>query len=121
MKALRSILTIIFVSSFIQVVWAQEDPNESNSGSISKKFDFRVYPNPASLSTTISVNNGNHEYSVDIFILEMNGKIIKEYNYDNVKGREEFTLSLDFLINGIYNIAVQTNETYQVERLIVLK
>jgi len=121
-KGLRSILTVMIVFSLAPIALPQSTnvamhPFESASN----KFDFSVYPNPAGNATTVSIEFGINETSFDIFILEMNGKIIKEYNYDNVSGSREFTLSLDDLINGIYNVAVQTNETYRVERLIVLK
>ena len=117
MKSLKSILTVIVVSLISHMACSQSVAG----GSASDEFDFRVYPNPAADETTVSIEVGETETPLDIFILEINGKIITEYNYDNVSGSGKFTLPLDHLVNGIYSIAVQTNETYRVERLIVLK
>jgi len=119
---LRFILTVMMISSLFQIALPQSTSRVIAPFELaSNKFDLSMYPNPAGNSTTVSIEFGIYETSLDIFILEMNGKIIEEYNYDNVSGSREFTLALDNLINGIYSVAVQTNETYRVERLIVLK
>jgi len=84
------------------------------------ELDFSVFPNPAGNSTTVLVETGK-ETPVDIFIMEINGKILKEFNYDNIGSSMQIPLPLDDITNGIYHIAVQTDEMYKVQKLIVLK
>ncbi|HXH18293.1 MAG TPA: fibronectin type III domain-containing protein [Chitinophagales bacterium] len=83
-------------------------------------FDFSICPNPAVNTATVIVTTSIAS-PVDIFVIEMNGKILQEHNYDDVSGLQEFSLQLDKLTNGIYNIAVQTDETHSVKKLIVLE
>jgi len=118
---LRFILTVTIVSSLTYIALSQSNYIDIGSEDVLKKIELSLYPNPASNSTTVSIEFGINETSLDIFILEMHGKIISEYNYDHLSGSKEFTLPLDHLINGIYNVAVQTNESYHIEQLIVLR
>jgi len=85
------------------------------------KFDFSLYPNPARKSTTVKLDAGVLASQVDIFILDMNGKTVQEFNYDEVSGSREILLPLNSLTNGIYHIAVQTEEMYKIEKLVLLK
>lgn len=85
------------------------------------KLDFLLYPNPARKSTTVKLDAGIVASQVDIYIMEMNGKIISELNLDEVSGSQEIPLQLNGLPNGIYHIAVQTEESYKIEKLIVLR
>jgi|GEM_PF-673133 len=85
------------------------------------KFDFSLYPNPARKSTTVKLDAGVLASQVDIFILDMNGKTVQEFNYDEVSGSREILLPLNSLTNGIYHIAVQTEEMYKIEKLVMLK
>ena len=84
-------------------------------------FNFDLYPNPAMYSSNITVNTGDRAVSLDIIIMESNGKIIEEYNYDNVSGLNNFSIPTRNLINGIYHIAVQSDNAYFIKKLIVMK
>jgi hypothetical protein len=85
------------------------------------KFDFNLYPNPARKSTTVKLDAGVVASSVDVYVMELSGKIIAQYNYDDVSGSREIPIPLNGLSNGIYHVAVQTDEAYKIEKLVVVR
>jgi len=93
---------------------------KTGEAAVMKEFNFSVFPNPAGAFTTVTIRTGAST-PVDIFVMEMSGKVLKEFNYNNISGAKEFRIPLDFLTNGIYNIAVETEEIHRVQKLIVLK
>lgn len=84
-------------------------------------FNFTLYPNPARKSTTVKLDAGVVASSVDIFVMELSGKIISEVNYDNIQGQNEIVIPLNGLPNGMYHVAIQTEDAYKIEKLVVLK
>jgi hypothetical protein len=75
--------------------------------------EFTMYPNPAATDVII-----NSEYLVEkVLIFDLNGQNIQNYE---VKDRE-FSLNINNLRNGIYLVALKSNEGTQIQKLVVQK
>ncbi len=79
--------------------------------------ELNVYPNPVTDGyVTISMKGFNHSGSKNLYIVDLNGRIV--YQKDtNEQGN--ITLFTDFLKNGMYFIKVQDEEKALVRKLII--
>lgn len=81
---------------------------------------FKIYPNPAKESITISFN-ASEEVSGNIYLLDIKGSILKTFeSIANItNGSNEFHYTLDDIQPGIYLVAVQSENGIKTGRLIV--
>ncbi len=111
------LLTGHFTDAFVPSVRNSNVLEATTSG----LFDFSLSPNPAGNNVTVSVSVGGKPTTLDIYIMEMSGKIISAFHDDAIMGTRDFRLPIEHLGNGVYHIAVQTEETFKVQKLVVLK
>jgi len=84
-------------------------------------LDFDVYPNPTQNFARLSVNVGDAMSNVTMRVIDINGRVIEERNYNSVEGIQQFDLNFSGYGNGIYNIYVASNNTSSVKKLVVMK
>lgn len=79
----------------------------------------KVYPNPSNEMATL-VYNTSFDQSVDIELVDVNGKSIWSNHIDNVPaGRNQEAISTSDLSNGLYLVRIKTDEGEMTERLSV--
>ncbi|MFP4662857.1 MAG: T9SS type A sorting domain-containing protein [Bacteroidales bacterium] len=80
---------------------------------------FDLYPNPARNNATISFNLNSTE-DVSIRILDIQGRIVKQESFDNLrKGNHNKQLNIAGLKTGTYIVRMTADGNSKVERLIV--
>ncbi len=82
--------------------------------------NFEVYPNPATASTTVSVEVANMS-EVAISISDLAGKVIYKNNLGTVKGTQKVNVNTESLNSGVYLINVSINGTFSTQKLVVRK
>ena len=82
--------------------------------------NFEVYPNPATASTTVSVEVANMS-EVAISISDLAGKVIYKNNLGTVKGTQKVNVYTESLNSGVYLINVSINGTVSTQKLVVRK
>ena len=83
---------------------------------ISNDIELNIYPNPASDYIKInSILTNNND--VKITIVDLNGKIIKTVNKENVSAFDE-TINISGLPSGVYNLVVKVNNKIYYKKII---
>ncbi len=85
--------------------------NNSNS-------EFKIYPNPATLTTTLSYNSISASKTI-VNIYDLRGKLIKSINYYSQAGEQNTLLDLTGLKSGVYFINFTTKDFVETKKLIV--
>lgn len=84
--------------------------------------DFRIYPNPADLSTIIAFTL--HEaVSGRISLVNISGSQVKVIvpNTKFISGHNSFTVDLSGITPGIYLVSILTNKGFKTKRIIISK
>ncbi len=75
------------------------------------ELDFRIYPNPATSSATLSFQSEQGK-SLVLSIVDINGKTVLNRELDNLKpGENQIGLNLSELQNGIYNCRLTSSNS----------
>ncbi|MFO0495402.1 MAG: T9SS type A sorting domain-containing protein [Flavobacteriia bacterium] len=82
--------------------------------------NFKVYPNPANASTTVSVEVANAS-DVAITIADLAGKVVYTNYLGTVKGTQKVNVNTEALNSGVYMVNVSVNETVSTQKLVVRK
>jgi endoglucanase len=81
------------------------------------KSAVRVFPNPVNETTTLELNNET-EGPVRVDIIGMNGKVLKQYNFNKGVRTSRHILSLSELKAGTYMLRVQQNGKVETVKLL---
>ena len=81
---------------------------------IDKNIYFEMYPNPASSSVTVNLNNGLNNVSVEL--VDLQGRLITSYK--KVTGAS-MKVDLSTVSSGVYFIKVSSEGAIQIEKLII--
>lgn len=84
-------------------------------------LEFDVFPNPTQNYAKLSVNVGDELSNVNMRVIDINGRVIEERNFNSVEGIQQFDLNFSGYSNGIYNINVTSNNISSVKKLVVMK
>lgn len=81
---------------------------------------FRIYPNPSASRSINVITSGENAGTTNIFVINQLGQLVKSFHNLNMgAGTNNFTLSLDELPKGIYQVHVQTNTGNSVQKLVL--
>jgi hypothetical protein len=89
---------------------------EANASQIDD--DVKIYPNPATDNTNISLNLKN-ESTVEMQLVDVSGKVMAARNYGSLNGTWSVNLNTSNLNAGIYLVELTINGTKVTKRLIV--
>ncbi len=92
----------------------------TNATEINFDAFVRVFPNPASEQITLDLNFEAIQKEVSIEIFDYQGKMVKSAVLNQIQKQQE-TLELNDLTNGIYFIKVRSGDHFTVEKVIVSK
>ena len=87
---------------------------------LSSNNKIELYPNPAQNTLNVSFDLEKVESAVLVRIIDMQGRILKERDYDNVQ-KDNIPFDISSLQNGIYNVQIQTIGNYRTMRLVIAK
>jgi Secretion system C-terminal sorting domain len=87
---------------------------------LSANNKIELYPNPAQNTLNVSFDLEKVESAVLVRIIDMQGRILKERDYDNVQ-KDNIPFDISSLQNGIYNVQIQTIGNYRTMRLVIAK
>jgi hypothetical protein len=71
-----------------------------------------VYPNPTSSDLTVNINT-DEEMQTKIRVLDMNAKVIREFDYELLKGKNVQTLDINNLPAGTYMLQIENDNHEQ--------
>ena len=115
----KLILTGFEGSSTGKVVFSNEVISASNTADMSSINSFAIYPNPTyDNNLTILYDFEIQENNENLFIYDMNGRIIKSVALNN-KGFNKKEISLNGIKAGLYIISVQVGNETITEKLII--
>ena len=86
---------------------------------VTKDFDFGVFPNPADDAVTLSFSSTDPIGKVEVEVCDLRGVSVIREQYYSVYTELRTELNLDKLAPGIYTISVRGKETYAVKKLII--
>jgi hypothetical protein len=97
--------------------------NGSNTGlyeALENQLDaaVKIYPNPASSNTTISLNLEN-EAQVEMKLIDVSGKVMAAKNYGSLNGTWSVNLNTSTFSAGIYLVELIIDGTKVTKRLVV--
>ncbi|MDR6302239.1 T9SS type A sorting domain-containing protein [Mesonia maritima] len=75
-------------------------------------IDFSIYPNPAQDNITIQLNNTEVE---KMQLFNMNGKLIKEFSFQNASRKQE--VSISEFSTGVYFLKISTKKESIIKKL----
>jgi hypothetical protein len=85
---------------------------------LSENSRVKLYPNPTSGNTTLSINLENEE-NLDIKVIDMLGKeVTPAINRISASGETSLTLNTSGLSTGLYFVKITTSNTIYVTRLL---
>lgn len=82
-------------------------------------FNVSLFPNPASESATLSLNNLNTDNKTDIVLVDMLGKKVATVFSGNATGTQQFEIPLQDLSKGVYFVNIINGATISTHKLIV--
>ncbi len=89
-----------------------------NNSSFAK---INVYPNPAHEVATLAIDM-KHNGNLKIVVMDVTGKVVKNvFNGTSVKGEQTFEIKTSDLSNGMYIIAVSSDNNVKTLKLSVIK
>lgn len=80
--------------------------------------NFKLFPNPTNGVTFIDVVNNDNK-TINVQVMDMNGKIIAQRNYSSISGSAKLPIVTDNFDKGIYIVTLTIGETVQQQKLIV--
>jgi len=96
----------------------QKEENDHSGPAISNAFEFGIYPNPASGTTTVNCHS-DHDGSFTLQMMDVTGKMVKEKTLQVSEGDNAYQLDLKDLVKGMYMVLINDNGTVHTKRLIV--
>jgi hypothetical protein len=91
-----------------------------NKEVLSDNNKMAIFPNPASDRIHVDLNLEQQESVILLRIIDVNGRIIMEKEYNNVK-QGQFELNMSTLANGTYSLQLQTIDAYKTMRFVIAK
>lgn len=82
-------------------------------------FNVSLYPNPASGSATLALNNLNKETKTEIILVDMVGKQVATVFSGNATGTQQFEIPLQNLSKGVYFVNIYNGTSVSTHKLIV--
>lgn len=102
------------------VVLDLPNPCENNGveDAVLSTFDFKVFPNPADASVTLSFSDIAPIGKVEVEVSDMRGVSVMRKQYYSSFSELRTVLRLEDLAPGVYSIAVRGKEVNMVKKLI---
>lgn len=73
-------------------------------------IDVTIYPNPAETTVNVIVDWKNNSTRLNIQIIDMTGKIVRQQIKEVESGTNHFPINLEEFSNGVYRISLATDE-----------
>lgn len=86
---------------------------------ISKDFDFGVYPNPADDAVMLSFSNTEAIGKVEVQVTDMKGVAVIRKQYYSSHNELRTEMELGQLAPGVYTISVKGKGVYSIKKLII--
>ena len=86
---------------------------------VTKDFEFGVFPNPADDAVTLSFSSTDPIGKVEVEVCDLRGVSVIREQYYSVYTELRTELMLGKLAPGVYTISVRGKETYSVKKLII--
>lgn len=84
-----------------------------------EEFTFGLFPNPASSEVTLVALEEGVNFSGEIIIHDMQGRIVRSFDNVSLSKGNNFTIGLEDYVSGVYFVTIQNNNDLQVVKLIV--
>lgn len=86
---------------------------------VTKDFEFGVFPNPADDAVTLSFSSTAPIGKVEVRVADMKGVAVLQKQYYSSFKELRTEMSLGKLAPGVYTISVKGKETHSVKKLVV--
>jgi len=86
------------------------------NGMNSSKKEFKIYPNPVTDWTNLSVNSKVDE-DVEIEILDLNGRVLKSIDSNYIEGQESLRINMSELQTGVYLLRVSGEDWSETQKV----
>ena len=80
--------------------------------------NISVYPNPSIDNITVQLNTQKTS-GIKFQLIDVTGKLIKELNAGEVKGKFETTINTVGILKGTYFLKVISNEVTEIKKIII--
>lgn len=80
-----------------------------------------VFPNPATNNIIVEFENDNNLNLVNLFICDINGRILSESNIKTFSGLNKYEFDISTFDNGVYFINIQDNFKINKTKFVILK
>lgn len=99
-----------------QIFLLSQTDNEPTNTEVPGKNFYSVYPNPASHTITLTDNSNSGE-KINVQILDIKGKIIKQQEFHGLPGK----INLHSLADGLYFVKIKESQHQEILRLVITK
>lgn len=114
-----SLVALLLDSSTGEILNAAEEPIPSSMGVDKNTVDtFKLYPNPAEDFVNVVFNEGIDQ-AVEMNIYNLNGKLIKSQDFNQINAAEGISIDVQDLATGEYLISFSNGNRTMVKHLIV--
>lgn len=97
----------------------EEETNDG--GKPMSDASIRLYPNPSTGNVTLNLNFDDNNETVIVRVIDMLGKVVRSYEYNNVEGLFTSNIELSDAANGIYNVTISSDSGTESRKLIIAK
>ncbi len=85
------------------------------------ELDYNLYPNPATSTSTLSMNLGSVVQDVIVEVLDYQGRVVDGHIFKSVSGYKTFNIDVSGYANGIYHVSIQSGQRHAIEKLAVIR
>ena len=79
---------------------------------------FELYPNPAESMTQIDLGMVDNK-DVEVRIYDMNGKLVRKRNYQDINGHYIIPMELSNLEKGLYSVQIEIEGAIKIKKLVI--
>lgn len=114
-----SLVALLLDNSTGEILNATEEPIPASMGVDKNVVDaFKLYPNPAEDFVNVLFNEGIDQ-TVEMNIYNLNGKLVKSQDFNQINAAEGISISVEDLATGEYLISFSSQNRTMVKHLIV--
>ena len=99
---------IFYTTEIWKFFLKHENPSEASIDETNNEIDVVVFPSPTRLTSNVSFKSNQNE-NIIINILDLNGKLIFQNNFNISNGMNNLELDVSTLKSGVYLINFNTN------------
>lgn len=85
------------------------------------EFGLSIYPNPVNNTTNVLIALPQPTSNLVLKIMDCNGKLILSNIWQTTEGDIEYPVNVENIANGIYQVAVYSNNFSKTQKLVIMK